>query len=59
MTRASTSPAHADLRYHWVHATLAELDVAEARELVVDAWRMVVPQKVAHAYDATHPTGPG
>ena len=52
-------PDHADLRYHWVHATLAELDADEARELVVDAWHMVVPQKLARAYDLTHPMGPG
>ena len=32
---------------------------AEARELVVDAWRMVVPQKLSRAYDERHPHGPG
>jgi hypothetical protein len=52
-------PAASDLRFNWVHARLAALDPAEAREFVVDAWRMVVPQKVAAAYDLTHPTGPG
>ena len=52
-------PAASDLRFHWVHATLAALDPTEARELVVDAWRMVVPQKVARAYDLAHPAGPG
>ena len=51
-------PSESDLRFHWVHAALAELDAAEARELVVDAWRMVVPQKVARAYDLAHPQGP-
>jgi hypothetical protein len=25
----------------------------------VDAWRMVVPQKLSRAYDLTHPGGPG
>src|SRR3979409_2546428 len=34
-------PAASDLRFHWVHADLAALDATEARELVVDAWRMV------------------
>lgn len=34
------------------------LDAGEARELVVDAWRMVVPQKLSRAYDAAHPFGP-
>ena len=52
-------PDAADLRFNWVHATLAELDAAEARELVVDAWRMVVPQKLARKYDFSHPEGPG
>jgi hypothetical protein len=52
-------PEPADLRFNWVHATLAELDAAEARELVVDAWRMVVPQKLAQKYDFSHPEGPG
>lgn len=52
-------PSTSDLRFNWVHATLAALDPVEARELVVDAWRMVVPQKVWRAYDLTHPDGPG
>jgi len=52
-------PDESDLRFNWVHATLAALEPAEARELVVDAWRMVVPQKVARAYDDAHPNGPG
>src|SRR3954452_14433285 len=52
-------PAESDLRFNWVHADLAALDPAEARELVVDAWRMVVPQKLARAYDLAHPGGPG
>jgi hypothetical protein len=52
-------PSESDMRFHWVHADLASLDASEARELVVDAWRMVVPQKVSRAYDLTHPDGPG
>jgi len=52
-------PTASDLRFHWVHADLAALDATEARELVVDAWRMVVPKKVAAAYDLVHPLGPG
>lgn len=47
------------MRFDWVPTRLAELDPAEARELVVDAWRMVVPKKVSAAYDLTHPAGPG
>ncbi|MDI2130601.1 MmcQ/YjbR family DNA-binding protein [Yinghuangia seranimata] len=52
-------PSESDMRFNWVHATLSELDPTEARELVVDAWRMVVPKKLARAYDLTHPDGPG
>ena len=52
-------PAESDMRFNWVHATLADLDPAETRELVVDAWRMVVPQKVSRAWDQAHPDGPG
>ena len=52
-------PSETDMRFHWVHAELAALDPAEARELVVDAWRMVVPQKLSRAYDLAHPNGPG
>lgn len=52
-------PSTSDLRFNWVHARMAALDPVEARELVVDAWRMVVPKKVSRAYDLTHPNGPG
>ena len=52
-------PPASDLRYNWVLAVLAELDPSEAREHVVDAWRMVVPQKCARSYDLAHPGGPG
>ena len=52
-------PVPTDLRFNWVHADLAALDRTEARELVVDAWRMVVPKKVSGAYDLIHPVGPG
>ena len=52
-------PAPSDLRFHWVRSDLAALDPSEAREFVVDAWRMVVPQKLSRAYDLSHPYGPG
>lgn len=44
-------PAASDLRYHWVLVRLAAIDEAEMRELVLDAWRMVVPKRVAAAFD--------
>lgn len=42
-------PRESDLRFHWVHAKMGALDAAEMRELVIDAWRMVVPRKVSAA----------
>ena len=44
-------PERSDLRYHWVQVRLDALDVTEMRELVLDAWRMCVPKKVAAAYE--------
>jgi hypothetical protein len=43
-------PTQSDLRYNWVLVRLAAIDVAEMRELVLDAWSMVVPKRVAAAY---------
>lgn len=44
-------PDRSDLRYHWVQVRLDAIDVTEMHELVLDAWRMVVPKKVAADYD--------
>lgn len=52
-------PTASEMRFNWVDAELAALDRTEARELVVDAWRMVVPKKVSRTYDLAHPNGPG
>ena len=43
-------PKPADLRYNWVVVRLAAIDEEEMREIVVDAWRMVVPKSVAAAH---------
>jgi hypothetical protein len=45
-------PSRGDLRYHWVQVRMDAIDVAEMRELVLDAWRMCVPKRVAADYDA-------
>jgi len=45
-------PSTSDLRYHWVLVRMAAIDESEMRELVLDAWRMVVPKRVAAAHDA-------
>jgi hypothetical protein len=43
-------PLPSDMRYQWVRLRLAAVDEDELTELVVDAWRMCVPKKVAAAY---------
>jgi hypothetical protein len=43
-------PGQSDLRFNWVHAWTAALDEDEMHELVVEAWRMVVPKSVAAAH---------
>jgi hypothetical protein len=48
-------PADSDLRYQWVRLRLAEIDLDELEELIVDAWRMCVPKRVSVAYDAGEP----
>jgi hypothetical protein len=44
-------PDRSDLRYNWILVRLASIDETEMRELVLDAWRMVVPKGVAAAYE--------
>ena len=44
-------PTGGDLRFNWVIVRLAAIDIEEMRELVFDAWRWVVPKKLAAAYD--------
>lgn len=44
-------PRTSDLRYRWVCVRLGAIDHDELRELLVDAWRMCVPKKVAAAYE--------
>ena len=43
-------PPVSDQRYNWVLVRLAAIDDAEMRELLLDAWRMVVPKRVAAAH---------
>jgi hypothetical protein len=40
-------PGRADLRYNWVVVRLDAIDDVEMREIVLEAWRMVVPKRVA------------
>ena len=48
-------PIPSDLRYNWVQVWLDAIDLTEMRELIVDAWRMVVPKRVAAEYLGDHP----
>jgi hypothetical protein len=43
-------PPNSDLRYNWVCVRLASIDAAEMHELVLDAWAMVVPERLAREY---------
>ena len=43
-------PRASDLRFNWAVVRLAEIDEEEMRDLVLEAWAMVVPQKVSVAY---------
>lgn len=43
-------PSKSELRYNWIVVDLDALDEAELRELLEDAWRMVVPKSVAAAH---------
>ena len=43
-------PGASDMRFAWVQAWTERLDEERMTELVLDAWRMVVPRKVWSAY---------
>jgi hypothetical protein len=40
-------PKLSDQRYNWVVVRLEAIDDVEMREIVLDAWRMVVPKRLA------------
>jgi hypothetical protein len=48
-------PRQSDLRFNWVVVRLAAIDAREMYELVVDAWAMVVPKRVAAEYAELNP----
>lgn len=43
-------PAKSDLRYNWARVRLSAVDRREMEELVLDAWRMCVPKRVAEEH---------
>ncbi len=44
-------PRWSDLRFNWVEVRLEALDEERMREIVLDAWRMVVPRAVSLAME--------
>jgi hypothetical protein len=46
------------MRYRWVCVRLAAIDVEELGELLVEAWHMCVPKRVAAAYENRCPGSP-
>ena len=44
-------PSVADQRFNWIEVYMDAIDDGEMRELVLDAWRMAVPKRVAVAHD--------
>jgi len=42
-------------RYGWVKVRLDRIDVDEAGELVLEAWRLTAPKRLVREYDAAHP----
>jgi hypothetical protein len=50
-------PRASDMRFNWVVARLDRLSRREMEEYVFDAWRMVVPKKVAAEVMATSEPG--
>jgi hypothetical protein len=52
-------PLRSDERYNWVRARLPVLDEDELRELLTDAWCMVVSKKTAASYLESQGIGRG
>ena len=43
-------PSEFDMRFNWIHVSLAAIDPDEMRDLVEDAWARAVPRYVAEEY---------
>lgn len=43
-------PGQSDLRFNWVEVRLDAIEWEELRDLVIDAWSMVVPKYVSAPY---------
>jgi hypothetical protein len=47
-----------DGRYNWIDVRMATIGPAEMREVITEAWRMVVPKRVAAAHLSGWPARP-
>jgi hypothetical protein len=45
-------PRESDMRFNWIHVSLAAIDADEMGDLVEDAWARAVPKYVAEEYAA-------
>lgn len=45
-------PSPIDMRYQWLEVRMDAIDKRELRQLVFDAWRIVVPKQLAAMSDA-------
>jgi hypothetical protein len=43
-------PSESDMRFNWIHVSLAAIDADEMRDLVEEAWSRAVPRYVAEQY---------
>jgi hypothetical protein len=43
-------PGESDMRFNWIHVSLAAIDADEMRDLVEEAWSRAVPRYVAEEY---------
>jgi hypothetical protein len=46
-------------RYGWVRVLMDRIDLDEARELVLEAWRLTAPKRLVKEYDIAHPAVSG
>ena len=46
-------PSEGDMRFNWIHVSLAAIDADEMRDLVEEAWSRAVPLSVAEEYGRT------
>jgi hypothetical protein len=51
-------PRPSEMRWHWVVGRLEAIDDDEMRELVIDAWRVVGPKRVAAEHLGESARGP-